>query len=98
MVDTEATVSLVTKKWCETHELDFTPVKNHPVVQAANGQPLNVVWTTSFTIRFFPSLEMDLEGVTVHDVRELCGTDGDGLAEWAEGSLGARLDCPCLAR
>ena len=45
MVDTEATVSLVTKKWCETHEVDYTPVKNRPVVQAANGQPLNIVGT-----------------------------------------------------
>ena len=72
MVDTGATVSLVTKKWCETHEMDYTPVKNYPVVQATNGQPLNVVGTASFTIRLSPSLEMDLEGVTVHDVQGSC--------------------------
>ena len=42
MIDTGATVSLVTKKWYETHKVDYTPVKKHPVVQAANGQPLNV--------------------------------------------------------
>ena len=68
MVDTGATISLVTKKWCDAHEVDFAPVKNHPVVQAANDQPLNIVGTVSFTIRISPSLEMDLGGVTVHDV------------------------------
>ena len=72
MLDTGATVSLVTKKWCETHEVDYMPVENHPLVQAANGQPLNVVGTASFTIRLSPSLEIDLEGVTVHDVQGSC--------------------------
>ena len=52
--------------------MDYTPVKNHPVVQAANGQPLNIVGTASFTIRLSPSLEMDLEGVTVHGVQGSC--------------------------
>ena len=56
MVDMGDTVSLVTQKWCETHEVDYTPAKNHPVVQAANGQPLNVVGTASFTVRLSPSL------------------------------------------
>ena len=72
MIDSGATISLVTKKWCETHEVDYTPVKNHPVVQAANGQPLNIVGTAAFTIRLAPSLEMDLEGITVHNVQGSC--------------------------
>ena len=72
MVDTGATVSLVTKKWCETHEVDYVPVKDHPVVQVANGLPLKVVGTASFTIRLSLSLEIDLEGVTVHDVQRSC--------------------------
>ena len=68
MVDTGATVPLVTKKWCKAHEVDYAPVKNHPVVQAANSQPLNVVGIASFTIRLSPSSEIDLKGVTVHNV------------------------------
>ena len=52
--------------------MDYTPIKNHPVVQAANGQTLNVVVTASFTIRLYPSLEMDLEGVTVKDIQGNC--------------------------
>ena len=74
MVDTRATVSLVNKKWCETHEVDYAPVKYHPVVQATNGQLLNVVVTASYTIRLSPSLEIDLEGVIVYDVQGSCMT------------------------
>lgn len=89
MIDTGATVSLVTKKWCETHEIDYMPVKNHPVVQVTNGQPLNVVGTTSFTTRVSPSLEMDLEGITVHDVQGSCAVlIGIDLLNGREGVLG----------
>ena len=72
MVDTGATVPPITKKWCETHEVDYMPVKNCPVVQTANGHPLNLVGTASFTVKFSPSLEIDLEGVIVHDVQGSC--------------------------
>ena len=92
MVDTGATVSLVTKKWCETHEVDYMPVKNHPVVQTANGQPLNIVGTASFTIRLSPSLEMDLEGVIVHDVHRSCvALMGMDLLNGRKGVLGPAL-------
>ena len=52
--------------------MEYVPVKNHPVVQAANGQPLNMVGTALFTVRLSPSLEIDLEGVAVHDVPGSC--------------------------
>ena len=98
MVDTGATVSLITKKWCETHEVDYMPVENHPLVQAANGQPLNVVGTASFTIRLSPSLEIDLEGVTVHDVQGSCAAlIGMDLLNGQKGVLGP-ASITCIAR
>ena len=72
MMDTGATVSLVTKRWCATHKVDYASIKNHPVVQATNGQPLHMVGTASLTIRLSLSLEIDLKGVTVHDVPGSC--------------------------
>ena len=62
------------------------------MVQAANGQPLNVVGTASFTIRLSPSLEMDLEGITVHDVQGSCAAlIGMDLLNGWKGVLGPAL-------
>ena len=69
--------------------MDYTPVKNHPVVQAANGQPLNIVGTASFTIRLSPSLEMDLEGIAVHGMQGSCAAlIGMDLLNGRKGVLG----------
>ena len=72
--------------------MDFTPVKNHPVVQAANGQPPNIVGTAPFTIRLSPSLEMDLEGVIVHNAQASCAAlIGTDLLNGQKGVLGPAL-------
>ena len=69
--------------------MDFTPVENHPVIQATNGQPLNVVGTASFTIRLSLSLEIDFERVTVHDVQgSSAGLVGMDLLNGQKGVLG----------
>ena len=60
MVDTGATIYLVTKKWCVTHGVEYVSVKSHLEVQTTNSQPLNVVGTASFTVRLSLSLEIDL--------------------------------------
>ena len=62
------------------------------MVQAANGQPLNVVGTASFTIRLSPSLEMDLEGITVHDIQGSCkALIGMDMLNGRKGVLGPAL-------
>ena len=69
--------------------MDYTPAKNHLIVQAANVQPLNMVGIATFTVRLSPSLEIDLKGVTVHNVPGSCATQkGIDLLNGRKGVLG----------
>ena len=65
MVDTGATITILTKKWCEVHSV---PIRNNAQAlsaTAANGSSIPIIGTASFKIRLSPSLELELEGVAV---------------------------------
>ena len=67
MVDTGASVSLISKYWARMHGFAVTPLGEGTSVdiKGAAGVDVGIVGVTSFTIQLTPTLEMDLENVLV---------------------------------
>ena len=64
MVDTGASISLVTRKWAEAHGLSVTPVSGISI-SGANGNPVETVGTCAMTLQLAPTLELDVAEVNV---------------------------------
>ena len=64
MIDTGASITLVTRKWAEAHGLAVTPAAGISI-SGANGNPVQVVGTCAMTLQVAPTLELDLSGVNV---------------------------------
>ena len=64
MVDTGASITLVTWKWVETHGLTITPVSGISIT-SANGTPVDMIGTCSLTVQLSPTLELDVGDVNV---------------------------------
>ena len=64
MVDTGASITLVTRKWAETHGLKITPVSGISIT-GANGAPVDMIGTCSMTVQLSPTLELDVGDVNM---------------------------------
>ena len=64
MVDTGASITLVTRKWAETHGLTIMPVSGISTT-GANGAPVDMVETCSMMVQLLPMLELDIGDVKV---------------------------------
>ena len=64
MVDTGASITLVTRKWAETHGLTVIPASGISIT-GANGTPVGMVGTCSMTVQLSPTLELDVGDVNV---------------------------------
>ena len=64
MVDTGASITLVTRKWAETHGLTITPASGISIT-GANGSPVDMIGTCSMTVQLAPTLELDVGDVNV---------------------------------
>ena len=64
MVDTGASITLVTRKWAEIHGLTVTPVLGISIT-GANGAPVDMVETCSMTVQLSPTLELEVGDVNV---------------------------------
>ena len=64
MVDTGASITLVTRKWVETHGLTITPVSGISIT-GANGAPVDMVGMCSMMVQLSPTLELDVGDVNV---------------------------------
>ena len=64
MVDMGASITLVTRKWVETHGLTITPVLGISIT-GANSAPVDMVGTCSMTVQLSPTLELDIGDVNV---------------------------------
>ena len=52
MVDTGASLTLLTKKWCQAHNMTIVDPKSIPDVQGANGMAINIIgMVPSLTVR-----------------------------------------------
>ena len=68
MVDTGASLTLLTRKWCQAHNLKIVDPQAIPEAQGANGMAINITgMVPALTIRLSSSLELDLANVAVHD-------------------------------
>ena len=59
MVDTGASITLVTQKWPETHGLTITLVSGISIT-GTNGAPVDMVGTCSMTAQLSTTLELDV--------------------------------------
>jgi len=66
MIDTGASMTLVTAGWAQAHGLKVTP-KPGLMVRGANGQNLKMLGVTSCTLQLAPTLEVDVADVAVCD-------------------------------
>ena len=64
MVDTGASITLVTCKWVESHGLTITPVSGISIT-GANGAPVDMVGTFSMMVQLSPMLEHHVGYVNV---------------------------------
>ena len=64
MVDTGASITLVTHKWVKTHGLTITPVSGISIT-SANGAPVDMVRMCSMTLQLLPTLELDVGDVNM---------------------------------
>ena len=64
MVDTGASITLVTRKWAETHGLTVVLASGISIT-GANGTPVDMVGTCSMTVQLSPTLELDVGDVNV---------------------------------
>ena len=64
MVDTGASITLVTQKWVETHGLMITPVSGISIM-GANGAPVDMVGTCTMTVQLSPMLELDIGNINM---------------------------------
>ena len=64
MMDTGASITLVTRKWAETHGLTITLVSGISIT-GANSAPVDMVGTCSMTVHLSPMLELDVGDINV---------------------------------
>ena len=64
MVDTGASITLVTRKWAETHGLIITLVSGISIT-STNGAPVDMIGTCSMMVQLSPMLELDIGDVNV---------------------------------
>ena len=64
MVDTGASVTLVTQKWVETHGLTITPVSGISIT-GMNGAPVDMAGACTMTVQLSPMLELDIGDVNI---------------------------------
>ena len=64
MMDTGASITLVTRKWAKTHGLMITQVSGISIT-CANGAPVDMVGTCSMMVQLSLTLELDVEDVNV---------------------------------
>ena len=64
MVDTGASITLVTRRWAETYGLMIKPVSGISIT-GANGAPVDMVGTCSMMIQLLPTLELDVGDINV---------------------------------
>ena len=64
MVDTGASITLVTRKWAETHGLMITLASGISIT-GTNGTPVDMVGTCSMTVQLSPTLELDIGDINV---------------------------------
>ena len=64
MVDTGASITLVMKKWAETHGLRISEAEGISII-GANRTPVQMVGKCSATIQLSPTLEVDLADINV---------------------------------
>ena len=62
MVDTGTSITLVTRKWAETHGLMITPVSGISIT-GANGALVDMVGTWTMMLKLSPMLELDIGDV-----------------------------------
>ena len=66
MIDTGAGLTLLTKKWCQVHNVVYDQPTQVPDAHGANGSVITIIGTVpSLTIRLSPSLELELENMAV---------------------------------
>ena len=80
MVDMGAAITLLTKKWVDTHGL---PVREKAAeyISGTNGTAVKIVGTTSMTLLLAPTLEIDVSNVAVYS------------GDFYQGLLGCDLLC-----
>ena len=88
MVDTGAAVTLVTKAWAVAHGLKISSPPGISI-NGASGQSVEVVGTTQMTIQLTPTLEVDVNNVTVSSGDFYQGLLGCDLLKGKPGILGA---------
>ena len=64
MVDTGTSITLVTRKWVETHGLMITPVLSISIT-TANSAPVYMVGTCTMMVQLLPTLELDVGDVNM---------------------------------
>ena len=64
MVDTGASITLVTRKWAENYGLKITPVSGITIT-GTNGAPVDMIGTCSMMVQLSPMLELDVGDVNV---------------------------------
>ena len=64
MVNTGTAITLLTKKWADTHGLTVKE-KVAEYILGTNGTVVKIVGTTSMTLLLFPTLEIDVSNVAV---------------------------------
>ena len=64
MVDTGVSITLVTRKWVETHGLTITPVLGISIT-GINGAPVDMIGMCSMMVQLSSMLELDIGDVNV---------------------------------
>ena len=64
MVNKGAAITLLTKKWADTHSLTIKE-KADKYTSGTNGMVAKIIGTTSITLLLVPTLELDVANITV---------------------------------
>ena len=64
MVDTGTSITLVTRKWAETHSLTIMPVSCISIM-GTNVTPVDMVGMCTMTVQLLPALELDVGDVKI---------------------------------
>ena len=64
MVDMGMAITLLMKKWVDTHGLTMKE-KAAEYISGANGTVVKIVGTTSMTLLLVPTLEIDVANITI---------------------------------
>lgn len=79
-------MTLVSRKWAEAHGLPITATSGVQIV-GAGGSPVQVVGTTSMSVRLTRSLEVDVTNVTVSEGKTYQALFGMDLLNGRPGVL-----------